>query len=108
MRNKRTVSRKSGALFQSALRKLEASPGARYEEVLTAEEYNEAVQMMRAAVEYVLRYVEAQRHKGKRPIPPARFQWHGFWYPLQYSNMGRVFIATQNGARVLGSGYFAI
>jgi hypothetical protein len=95
-------------MIGAMLRKLEVNPNMRYETVLTVEEHNEAVQMMRAAVAHVLRHVAAQHHKGKRPRPPARFQWRGFWYPLQYSNMGRVFIATKSGARVLGSGYFAI
>lgn len=95
-------------MIRAMLHKLETNPRRRYEEVLTVEEYGEAVQMMRAAVAHVLRHVEAQRRKEKRLCPPARFQWRGVWYPLQYSNMGRVFIATKSGARVLGSGYFAI
>lgn len=90
------------------LRKLEANPHRRYEEVLNIEEYNEAVLMIRAAVAYVQGYMVAQRYNGKRIRPPARFEWRGCRYPLQYSNIGRVFIATQSGTRVIGSGFFAI
>lgn len=95
-------------MIGAMLRKLEANPRRRYEEVLNFEEYGEAVLMIRAAVAYVQGYMVAQRYNSKRIRPPARFEWRGNKYPLQYTNMGRVFIATPSGARVIGSGFFAI
>lgn len=95
-------------MIDTMLRKLEANPHRRYEEVLSVEEYNEAVLMIRAVVAYVQGYVVAQRYNGKRIRPPTHFEWHGSKYPLQYSNLGRVFIATASGERVIGSGIFAI
>lgn len=95
-------------MIDAMLCKLEASPCRRYEEVLTAEEYGEAVAMIRAAVACVQGCMAEQRYSGRRIRPPARFEWRGSKYPLQYTNMGRVFIATPSGARVIGSGFFAI
>lgn len=108
MRNKRTVKSNQARLIKSAMLKLEANPHTRYEAVLTVEEHREAVLMMRAAVAYVQGSLAEQRYKGKRLLPPARFEWRGCRYPLHYSNMGRVFIATQSGKDVLGSDFFAI
>ena len=105
-RRKRAPVNRRAHLIASALRKLEAVPGARYEEVLTAEEYSEAVQMMRALVSYVQGRMAAQRYKGKRPRPPSRFSWHGRSYPLRYGLfLGQVFIANKSGKCLIGSGY---
>ena len=95
-------------MIGTMLRKLEANPHRRYEEVLSAAEYNEAVLMIRAAVAHVQWHMTEQRYSGRRVRPPARFEWRGSKYPLQYSNLGRVFIATPSGARVLGGGIFAV
>lgn len=95
-------------MISTMLQKLEANPSRRYEEVLTADEYNEAVQMIGAAVAHVQQHMAVQRSKGKREKPPSRFNWNGRSYPLWFSNLGRVFIANKNGVRLIGSGYGAI
>lgn len=94
--------------IDAMLLKLEANPHAIYE-VLTAKEYSEAVLLMRAAVAYVQGYMAAQRCKGKRPRPPARFPWLGKSYPLRYGVfLGQVFIANKSGKCLIGSGYHVI
>lgn len=111
-KNRKAAKRKPvdrhACMISAMLCKLEANPHRRYEEVLNFEEYSAAVLMIRAAVAYVQGYMAVQRYNGKRIRPPARFEWSGNKYPLQYTNMGRVFIATPSGARVIGSGFFAI
>ena len=111
-KSKRTAKRKPvdryTHMIGAMLSKLEANPHRPYEAVLNAEEYNEAVLMIRAAVAHVQGYMVAQLSSGRRVRPPARFEWRDSKYPLQYSNLGRVFIATPSGTRVIGSGFFAL
>lgn len=95
-------------MIGAMLRKLEASPNRRYEEVLSIEEYNEAVLMMREAIAYAQGYLAALRYNGKRLRKPSRFAWCGRTYRLHYSNCGRLFIVSPGGKRVIGSGFFAI
>lgn len=95
-------------MIGTMLRKLEANPHMRYETLLDAEEYGEAVLMIRAAVVFVRGHMAAQHRTGKRARPPSSFIWHGQSYPLLFSNLGRVFIATKSGARLIGSGYDVI
>lgn len=112
MSNKRRQSRQTDPVLRltgAMLRKLEANPHARYEQVLTAGEYAEARLMIRAAVAFVQGRMTAQRHKGKRPRPPSRFSWRGQSYPLRYGVfMGQIFIANECGKCLIGSGYDAI
>jgi hypothetical protein len=58
-------------LANGILRKLEKNPHARYEAVLTVDELNEAVLMIRAAVSHVHANLELKR------IPPRTFPWRG-------------------------------
>ena len=98
-----------GRVIDVMLRKLEANPCKRYEEVLNIEEYNEAVLMIRAAVTYVQGFMAAQRFNGKCVKPPSRFAWHGRSYPLWYGGfLGQVFIANKRGVRLIASGYDVI
>lgn len=89
-------------LADGILRKLEVNRCVRYETVLTAEEYNEAVLMIRAAVAFARSRLSAKR------MPPRTFPWRGRNYALRYSNTGRVFIATKSGITLIGSDYFVI
>jgi hypothetical protein len=75
-------------MIEAMLHKLEANPHRRYEDVLSAEEYGEALAMIRAAVAHVQGCMAEQRYNGRRVRPPARFEWRGNKYPLQYSNLG--------------------
>lgn len=95
-------------MIDTMMRKLEAQPNRQYSEVLNSKEHQEAVLMIRAAVAYVQAHIAEQLYYGKRVRAPARFDWYGRKYPLQYSNVGRVFITTTSGVPVIGSGFFAI
>lgn len=95
-------------MISAMLHKLAANPRRQYSEVLSAEEHAEALLMIRAAVAYVQACTAKQRYNGRRVRPPASFGWRGKKYPLQYSNIGRVFITTPDGVPVIGSGFFAI
>ena len=98
-----------GRMISVMLRKLEANPHKRYEDVLNVEEFNEAVLMIRAAVAYVQGFMATQRRNGERVKPPSRFVWHGQSYPLWYGKfLGQVFIANKSGVRLIASGYDVI
>lgn len=111
-RNKPTVRKPidgNARMIEAMLRKLETHPHKRPEDVLNIEEYNEAVQMIRAAVAYVQGFMAAQRHNGKRVRPPSRFSWRGRSYPLMYGVfLGQVFIARKSGRCLIASGYDVI
>lgn len=95
-------------MIDGLMRKLEANPHKRYEDVLTVREYSEAVLMMREAIAYAQGCLAALRYNGKQLRKPSRFTWCGRTYRLHYSNCGRLFIVSPGGKRVLGSGYFVI
>lgn len=101
--------KQSTQLIESVLCKMESNPHTLYEDVLTAEEYREALQLMRAAVAHVQETMARQRYAGKRPRAPSRFRWCGKSYPLRYGLfLGQIFICNRSGKPLIGSGYHVI
>jgi hypothetical protein len=85
-------------MVQRFLSRLEANPDVSYSVLLSVSELDEAKAMMRAAVAHAINSAR----------PPKTFIWRGKRYPLLYSNLGRVAIASKSGRGLLWSGYFAL
>lgn len=91
------------------LRKLESTPGiisgsVHPSQILNSDEFSESVLMMRAAVKFIKDHIEIQAGAGRRSFRlPKSFVWRNIRLDLYTSNLGRVFIATKSGARVLGT-----
>lgn len=96
------------------LRKLESTPGimsgsVHPSQVLNSDEFSESVLMMRAAVKFIKDHIETRARAGIKSFRlPKSFVWRNSRLDLYTSNLGRVFIATRSGARVLSSGHFEI
>ncbi|PJB06335.1 MAG: hypothetical protein CO125_07235 [Hydrogenophilales bacterium CG_4_9_14_3_um_filter_59_35] len=102
------MARMRGRMIETMLRKLEVNPHQRYEEILSVEEYNEAVLMIHAAVAYARGYIAAQYGGYKRSRKPQSFVWCGKRYALTYSGCDRIYITTKGGVRVIAWGYDVI
>ena len=96
-------------LMKSAMWKLEAVPkGARYPwAVLTPDEYDAAVETLRAAIRFV-RMRECTPNRGR--CKPRSFRYLGTRYHLAYSGStaGRLFIVGRGGRNVIASDYDVI
>lgn len=96
------------------LRKLEdnlgiASGRIHPSQVLNHEELEESKLMLRAAVKFMNDYIAKRTSAGRKSFRlPKSFVWRNSRLDLYTSNLGRVFIATKSGARVLSSGYGVI
>jgi hypothetical protein len=91
------------------LRKLEGSPGVHAQQVLNADEFDEAALMIRSAVQFINDYIAVKVKAGKTEFHlPSRFKWRTTWLDLMTSNLDRVFIVSKSGAPVIASGYGAI
>lgn len=101
-------------MVSEILRKLESTPGimsgsVHPSQVLNSDELSESVLMMRAAVKFIKDHIETRVRAGKKSFKlPKYFVWRNSRLDLYTSNLGRVFIATKSGTRVLGGGYFEI
>lgn len=96
-------------LMKSALRKLEAIPQdvRNPYQVLTPDEHEAAVALLRAAVAHVC---ERKRERNRGRYKPRAFTYQGARYRLAYSGstLGRVFIVSPRGRNVIASGYDVI